>query len=78
MEERYNELGRASVIYECWIAMRLEPRVWVRWAKFEEERSKYDKACEGFPTTPQFFGDKEEQIETAQAVFNAFTKMETR
>ena len=77
MEEHYNELGRASIIYEHWIAVCLEPRVWVRWSKFEEERSKYDKAHEGFLTTPQFFGDEEEQIKKVQAVFNAFTKMET-
>ena len=77
MEERYNELDRASVIYEHWIAMRPEPRVWVRWAKFEEERSKYGKAREVFQTAPQFLGDEEEQIEKAQAVFNAFAKMET-
>ncbi|KAL4073761.1 hypothetical protein J3A83DRAFT_4371055 [Scleroderma citrinum] len=78
MEERYNELDRASVIYERWIAVRPEPRVWVKWAKFEEERGKYDKAREVFQTALQFFGDDEEQIEKAQAVFNAFAKMETR
>ncbi|KAF8134541.1 hypothetical protein EV363DRAFT_1257762 [Boletus edulis] len=78
MEERYNELDRASVIYERWIAVRPEPRVWVKWAKFEEERGKLDKAREVFQTALQFFGDEEEQIEKAQAVFNAFAKMETR
>lgn len=78
MEERYNELDRASVTYERWIAVRPEPRVWVKWAKFEEERGKLDKAREVFQTALQFFGDEEEQIEKAQAVFNAFAKMETR
>ncbi|KAH0827978.1 hypothetical protein J3R83DRAFT_3617 [Lanmaoa asiatica] len=78
MEERYNEFDRASVIYERWIAVRPEPRVWVKWAKFEEERGKLDKAREVFQTALQFFGDEEEQIEKAQAVFNAFAKMETR
>ncbi|KAI6037551.1 hypothetical protein EDC04DRAFT_2701994 [Pisolithus marmoratus] len=78
MEERYNELDRASIIYERWIAVRPEPRVWVKWAKFEEERGKYDKAREVFQTALQFFGDEEEQVEKAQAVFNAFAKMETR
>lgn len=78
MEERYNELDRASVIYERWIAVRPEPRVWVKWAKFEEERGKLDKAREVFQTALQFFGDEEEQIEKAQAVFNAFAKMEIR
>lgn len=78
MEERYNELDRASVIYERWIAVRPDPRVWVKWAKFEEERGKLDKAREVFQTALQFFGDEEEQVEKAQAVFNAFAKMETR
>jgi crooked neck len=78
MEERYDESDRASVIYERWIAVRPDPRVWVKWAKFEEERGKLDKAREVFQTALQFFGDEEEQVEKAQAVFNAFAKMETR
>lgn len=78
MEERYNELDRASAIYERWIAVRPEPRVWVKWAKYEEERAKLDKAREVFQTALEFFGDEEEQVEKAQAVFNAFAKMEIR
>ncbi|OJA11562.1 hypothetical protein AZE42_07106 [Rhizopogon vesiculosus] len=78
MEERYDELDRASVLYERWIAVRPDPRVWVKWSKFEEEREKLDKAREVFQTALQFFGDEEEQVEKAQAVFNAFAKMETR
>jgi len=78
MEERYGELDRASAIYERWIAVRPEPRVWVKWGKFEEERQKPDKAREVFQMALEFFGDDEEQVEKAQAVFNAFAKMETR
>ncbi|KAJ3003030.1 hypothetical protein NUW54_g5517 [Trametes sanguinea] len=78
LEMRYNELDRASAIYERWVAVRPEPRVWVKWGKFEEERGKLDKAREVFQTALEFFGDDEEQIEKAQAVFNAFAKMETR
>ncbi|KAJ7510024.1 pre-mRNA-splicing factor CLF1 [Mycena galericulata] len=78
MEERYNELDRASAIYERWIAVRPEPRVWVKWGKFEEERAKLDKAREVFQTALEFYGDDEEQVEKAQAVFGAFAKMETR
>ncbi|EIN14434.1 protein prenylyltransferase [Punctularia strigosozonata HHB-11173 SS5] len=78
MEERYQELDRASAIYERWVAVRPEPRVWVKWGKFEEERGKLEKAREVFQTALEFFGDDEEQIEKAQAVFNAFAKMETR
>ncbi|OJT04241.1 Pre-mRNA-splicing factor CLF1 [Trametes pubescens] len=78
LEQRYNEQDRASAIFERWVAVRPEPRVWVKWGKFEEERGKLDKAREVFQTALEFFGDDEEQIEKAQAVFNAFAKMETR
>ncbi|KAI0759390.1 hypothetical protein BD413DRAFT_275416 [Trametes elegans] len=78
LEQRYQELDRASAIFERWVAVRPEPRVWVKWGKFEEERGKLDKAREVFQTALEFFGDDEEQIEKAQAVFNAFAKMETR
>ncbi|PIL32658.1 hypothetical protein GSI_05362 [Ganoderma sinense ZZ0214-1] len=78
LEQRYEEFDRASAIYERWVAVRPEPRVWVKWGKFEEERGRLDKAREVFQTALEFFGDDEEQIEKAQAVFNAFAKMETR
>ncbi|KAH9915734.1 pre-mRNA-splicing factor CLF1 [Fomitopsis serialis] len=78
METRYGELDRASTIYERWIAVRPEPRNWVKWAKFEEDRTKLDKAREVFQTALEFFGDGEEEVEKAQAVFSAFAKMETR
>ncbi|PPQ97637.1 hypothetical protein CVT26_002544 [Gymnopilus dilepis] len=78
LEERYQELDRASAIYERWVAIRPEPRVWVKWGKFEEERGRVDKAREVFQTALEFYGDDEEQVEKAQAVFNAFAKMETR
>lgn len=78
LETRYNELDRASSIYERWVAVRPEPRVWVKWGKFEEERAKVDKARDVFQTALEFFGDEEEQVDKAQAVFGAFAKMETR
>ncbi|KAF5348432.1 hypothetical protein D9757_012794 [Collybiopsis confluens] len=78
MEERYQELDRASTIYERWIGVRPEPRTWVKWAKFEEERGRVDKAREVFQTALDFFGDDEEQVEKAQAVFGAFARMEVR
>ncbi|KAI0701868.1 pre-mRNA-splicing factor CLF1 [Cytidiella melzeri] len=78
MEQRYNESDRASAIYERWVAVRPEPRVWVKWGKFEEERGRLDKAREVFQTAVNFFGDSEESIEKAQAIFNAFAKMEIR
>jgi len=78
MEARYAELDRASAIYERWVAVRPEPRVWVKWGKFEEERGLVGKAREVFQTALEFYGDDAEQVEAAQAVFNAFAKMETR
>jgi crooked neck len=78
LEERYQELDRSSAIYERWVAVRPEPRVWVKWGKFEEDRGRVDKAREVFQTALEFYGDDEEQVEKAQAVFNAFAKMETR
>lgn len=78
LEERYNELDRASAIYERWVGIRPEPRVWVKWGKFEEERGKLDKARVVFQTALEFFGDGAEEVAQAQAVFAAFAKMETR
>jgi crooked neck len=78
METRYDELDRASAIYERWVAVRPEPRVWVKWGKFEEERGTLEKAREVFQAALEFFGDDEEQVDKAQAVFSAFAKMETR
>ncbi|KIM45805.1 hypothetical protein M413DRAFT_440843 [Hebeloma cylindrosporum] len=78
LEERYQELDRSSAIYERWVAVRPEPRVWVKWGKFEEDRGRVDKAREVFQTALEFYGDDEEQVEKAQAVFSAFAKMETR
>ncbi|KAJ7940478.1 pre-mRNA-splicing factor CLF1 [Mycena leptocephala] len=78
MEERYGELDRASAIYERWVQVRPEPRVFVKWGKFEEERGRVDKSREVFQTAIDFYGDDEEQVEKAQAVFGAFAKMETR
>lgn len=82
LEERYNELDRASAIYERWIGCRPIPKNWVTWAKFEEDRAQagasmshskltlanmsVDKAREVFQTALEFFGDEEEQVEKAQ------------
>jgi len=78
LEERFQEFDRASALYERWVAVRPEPRVWIKWAKFEEGRGRVDKARQVFQTAVEFFGDGEEQVERAQAVFLAFAKMETR
>lgn len=41
-------------------------------------RGALEKCREVFQTALGFFGDDEEQVEKAQAVFAAFAKMETR
>ncbi|KAG2070362.1 hypothetical protein BDR04DRAFT_1155571 [Suillus decipiens] len=56
----------ASAGHERWIAVR------------PDRRGRLDHAKEVLQTTPQFFGDEEEQVQKAQAAFNAFAKMETR
>lgn len=40
LEERYNELDRASDVYERWIGCKPIPKNWTTWAKFEEDRGK--------------------------------------
>ncbi|OBZ72290.1 Pre-mRNA-splicing factor CLF1 [Grifola frondosa] len=50
----------------------------VKWGKFEEECGKLTKAREVFQTALEYVGNEEEQLEKAQAIFNAFAKMETR
>jgi crooked neck len=80
LEERYNELDRASAIYERFIGCKPVPKNWIAWSKFEEDRGQagtftqihpglaelLDKAREVFQTALEFFGDEEEQIEKAQ------------
>lgn len=80
LEERYNELDRASAIYERFIGCKPVPKNWIAWSKFEEDRGQagtfigvhmgladgIDKAREVFQTALEFFGDEEEQIEKAQ------------
>lgn len=47
MEIRYHELGRASNVYERLVSVHPEPKIWIRWAKFEEEqRGNVDRARE--------------------------------
>lgn len=43
MESRYNELDRASKVYERLVNCHPEPKMFVKWAKFEEERNRVGK-----------------------------------
>lgn len=40
LELRYNEFDRASMIYERWIGTRPEPKNWIVWSRYEEDRGK--------------------------------------
>jgi hypothetical protein len=40
LELRYNEFDRASMIYERWIGTRPEPKNWITWSRYEEDRGK--------------------------------------
>jgi crooked neck len=40
LEIRYKELERASLIYARMIDCHPEPKLWIKWAKWEEERGK--------------------------------------
>jgi crooked neck len=40
MEVRYNELDRAAAIWERLVACHPEPKLWVKWAKWTEERGQ--------------------------------------
>lgn len=85
MEIRYHEYQRASNVYERLIACHPEPKLWIKWAKFEEDvRSNVGRAREIFQMSLEYFGageggaDEEEQIEKSQSLYNAFAKLEIR
>lgn len=86
MELRYHEFARASAVYERLVACHPEPKMWIKWAKYEEEvRSNVTRAREVFQMSLEYFGagegspeEEEEQLEKAQSLYNAFAKLEIR
>ena len=85
MELRYHEFMRASSIYERLVACHPEPKIWIKWAKYEEDiRGNLLRAREVFQMALEYFGageggaDEEEQIEKSQSLYNAFAKLEIR
>ena len=85
MESRYHEHQRASNVYERLVACHPEPKIWIRWAKFEEDvRSNVPRAREIFQMSLEYFGageggeEEEEQLEKSQSLYNAFAKLEIR
>lgn len=85
MEIRYHEYTRASNVYERLVACHPEPKIWIKWAKFEEEvRNNVNRSREVFQMSLEYFGageggvEEEEQLEKAQSLYNAFAKLEIR
>jgi crooked neck len=78
LEVRYKELERASGIWARKINIHSEPKQFIRWAKFEEDRGAIDAARTVFAQAMEFFGEEEDRMEYAQTVYTAFAKMETR
>jgi crooked neck len=79
LELRYSEFDRASSLWERLVACHPEPKLWVKWAKFEEQdRTRVERGREVFQMALEFFGEEEEQLEKIQGIYSAFAKMETR
>lgn len=52
--------------------------MFVKWAKFEEERKRLDRAREIFTMGFEFFGQDEDGIDKSQTLYSSFAKMEIR
>lgn len=85
MEIRYHEYDRASHVYERMVACHPEPKIWIKWAKYEEDvRNNVARAREVYQMSLEYFGageggvEEEEQLEKAQSLYNAFAKLEIR
>ncbi|MCO5565400.1 hypothetical protein L7F22_019073 [Adiantum nelumboides] len=78
LEVRYKELEKASELWRRKINVHSEPKQFIRWAKFEEDRGAIDEARMVFAQAMEFFGEEQERMEFAQTIYTAFAKMETR
>lgn len=78
LEVRYNEMDRASKVWERKVDCHSEPKQFIRWAKFEEDRGAVEQARLVFAKAMEYFGEDEDRMEIAQTVYTAFAKMETR
>lgn len=78
LEVRYKELERASEIWKRKVNVHSEPKQFIRWAKFEEDRGATDQARTVFAQAMEFFGEEEDRMQYAQSVYTAFAKLETR
>lgn len=78
LEVRYKEMEKASELWGRKINVHSEPKQFIRWAKFEEDRGAIDEARMVFAQAMEFFGEEQERMEFAQTIYTAFAKMETR
>jgi len=78
LEVRYNEMERASKVWERKVDVHSEPKQFIRWAKFEEDRGAVDQARIVFAKAMEYYGEDEDRMEVAQTVYTAFAKLETR
>jgi crooked neck len=78
LEVRYKELERASKIWRRKVDVHTEPKQFIRWAQYEEERGAIEQARNVFQQAMEFFGEEQERMVFAQTVYTAFAKMETR
>lgn len=78
LEIRHKEFDRASDVWRRKVNVHSEPKQFIRWAKFEEDRGSTDVARSVFAQAMEFFGEDEDRMEYAQTVYTAFAKLETR
>lgn len=78
LEVRYHEMERASKVWERKVDVHSEPKQFIRWAKFEEDRGSVDQARTVFAKAMEFYGEEEDRMELAQTIHTAFAKLETR
>lgn len=78
LEVRYKELERASQVWQRKVDVHSEPKQFIRWAKFEEDRGAVEQARVVFAKAMEYYGEDEDRMEMAQTVYTAFAKMETR
>jgi crooked neck len=72
LEQRCQEVDRVRA------SARPDPKTWVKWARFEENQGRVDRARELFQTALKNLGNDSHQMEMTHDVFPAFAQMETR
>ncbi|TFY58476.1 hypothetical protein EVJ58_g6398 [Rhodofomes roseus] len=82
LEELLQNVPGARQVFERWMQWEPDDKAWQAYIKMEARYGESDRASAIYErwiaTALEFFGDGEEEVEKAQAVFSAFAKMETR